>query len=203
MLLLRDLVLETSDKKSISCHSPVLFAQGYTPKVMAGADNQEVDKKERQVVEVPEDSIITDLFLQWIYRHDDELLKSQNCAVLIRILNLACQFQILKLMGTITKLLIEKMDRDGFLWKDEDMWRLYCVISTVNEVQIVVRLKDKVRGEVQRLNQQRKKYSNTKATKLEQDGNAACTAYMDQVFFKILLNLVEKDDGVAATVKIL
>ncbi|CAL8071158.1 unnamed protein product [Orchesella dallaii] len=159
----------------------------------------------RQVVEVPEDSIITDLFLKWIYCHDDELLKSQNFEVLIRILNLTCQFQILKLMGTISKLLMEEMDRDGFLWKDEDMWRLYCVSRTVNEIQIVVRLREKIRGRVQRLKPQRKKQGNRKTTKFEPDGNAACTAYMDQVFFNILIDIIEKDDGesVVATVKIL
>ncbi|CAL8071168.1 unnamed protein product [Orchesella dallaii] len=55
------------------------------------------------------------------------------------------------------------------------------------------------------LKQQRKKHGNRKTTKLEQDGNAACTAYMDQVFFKILIDVIEKDYGesVAATVKIL
>ncbi|CAL8071170.1 unnamed protein product [Orchesella dallaii] len=125
---------------------------------------------------------------------------STDCGV-----NLQTPFQILKLMGTISKLLMEEMDKDSFLWKDEEMWRLYCVIRTLNEIQIVVRLKEKIRGKVQRLKQQRKKHGNRKTTKLEQDGNAACSSYMDQVFFKILIDLIEKDYGesVAATVKIL
>jgi len=99
------------------------------------------------VVKVSEKAVITEVFIQWAYYQDANFLENLSFEELVCLLNMACQYEILKLMGMVSRKLIDKLDCP---WQDKEVWRLYCIVRTVEKIQIVVQLKEKIKESVLR-----------------------------------------------------
>jgi len=107
-------------------------------------------KDDNFVLTVSENADITNLFIKWLYFQDDALLRSLSFEVLCSLIKMACQYEVLKLMGVVSKMLIQTMDRKNFHCSNEQMQKLYDVVSSVGEIQIVVRLQEKVKARLAR-----------------------------------------------------
>lgn len=102
------------------------------------AERKFIEGKEGQV-KLPEDASATEALLRYIYFQETnvESLDFNSC---IGTLKLAHMYQLMELVGSLSKILLSKLKSSGC--EDvEDIIDLYEWVRHVNTLQIVVRLK--------------------------------------------------------------
>ncbi|CAL8135084.1 unnamed protein product [Orchesella dallaii] len=161
-----DMVLVSSEVQSPVFEDKLILMQN-----AKGQSRVMRNLKERVKFELTENSLVTEVFIKCLYNGDVlQLLRSLDFEAIVGVLQLASQYQLMNMLGTVSTLLIQKLQSADVIQLSL-LWRLYEVLDANSTIQVVVQLKEKFlrSNAVERLLQQ---IEGTKLSEHVQNTNA-------------------------------